>query len=70
MANCAGKKAQTARDESHSKIETEALRQAEKTKSHPPQDTHPSTKKFTQNRADISDWAQKSMKWTKRVSPI
>ena len=29
--------------------------------------THPSTKKFNQNRADISDWVQKFMKWTERV---
>ena len=69
MANCAGKKAQTARNESRSKIKTEALRQAKKTKSRPPQDTHPSTKKFNQNRADISGWVQQSMKRTKRVPP-
>jgi hypothetical protein len=29
--------------------------------------THPSTRKFNQNRGDISNWIQKFMKWTKRV---
>ena len=29
--------------------------------------THPSTRKFNQNRADISNWVREFMTWTKRV---